>query len=137
MKVRYPAKAVWFCIVWLVAFSAIAGIVVWLLATAMIGTITFAILGIGLSVVAVLHRIGYTVEITDRVLSVKRGFFISRIHKMPLRFIVSTTIINTPLSLAMNLSVMTITTSGSLIMIAALKSEDAENLRQLLSERQG
>ena len=137
MKVRYPAKAVWFCVVWIVAFSGLVGIAVWLISTVMLGIITFLVLGIGLSCVAVLHRIGYTVEITDRVLCVKRGFFVSRVHKMPLRFIVSTTIIKTPLSKAMNLSVMTVTASGSFIMIAALKEKDAEQLRQLLSERQG
>ncbi|MEG1932474.1 MAG: hypothetical protein RR075_05130 [Pygmaiobacter sp.] len=122
---------------WCSGVSLLCGIALWLLFTAFWGLLAGALLCILSVSLCFLHRLVYRVELRGKQLVITRGFFIRSIIKIPLRFITGTTRLSTPLSRALGVGLLTISSSGRFTLLCGLRLEDITALRSFLTERQG
>ena len=136
MKTTMTRRGTLLGVCWMGVLCAAVGIAVWLLFTARWGFFVFCLLFVLSTVACWLHRIHYTVEVSERECVLRRGLFLHSVVKIPVRYVTATTCFSSPLSRRLGVGVLLIASSGRLTALIGLSLADIAVLRELLSERQ-
>ena len=118
---------------WLTGFAAVAGFLFWLLFGLLWGMGVFLLLTALSFCFGELHRRGYRVRITERELSIERGFFYRILQRIPRRCITGVSCFSSPLGRRLGVCAVVIHSTCLSTPIIGLTIADSERLRGALS----
>lgn len=117
---------------WLTALAAAAGLLLWLLGGICWGAGSFLLLSAAAFCFGELHRRGYRVRVTERELSIERGFFYRVLQRIPRRCVTGVNCFSSPLSRRLGVCAVLIHTTGLSTPVIGLSIADSERLRAAL-----
>ena len=118
---------------WLTGLAAAIGLLLWLLCGFLWAAGGFLLLCGTAFCFGVLRRRGYRVRVTERELSIERGFFYRVLKRVPRRCITGVTCFSSPLSRRLGVCAVVIHTTGLSTPVVGLSIADSERLRAALT----